>query len=318
MLTTEQIENFPVPHLSPSAIRQYLGDRQGFFKRYIRLEFDEKRSPSATEGACAHAIVAEYWTAVADGKGSEFDWDGMTQEKIEEFFSTANPEYDLIDWGKTGSEEKSREKVEKMVGFYIDELPDYSPMAIEQTFISDFEDMKNETQPIAITCISDLVVGDSHKEDDITIVDHKFTSRVKEQDEPAPSYEIQACANFFAVRKHYGINPHCMIFDQIKSSQNRDGSPQRTEYKIVFTPKVLNRFIILYQRIIAELSGQPLIDENTGIMAFLPNPDAQFGGDESWNDFCEEVDTEKQWTMDEIRQIRENRYSADGVEALDI
>ena len=60
MLTPQQIEHFPVAHLSPSAIRQYLGDRQGFFKRYIRLVFDEKRSPAAVEGTCAHAIVADY------------------------------------------------------------------------------------------------------------------------------------------------------------------------------------------------------------------------------------------------------------------
>ena len=316
MLTAQQIEHFPVAHLSPSAIRQYLGDRQGFFKRYIRLEFDEKRSPAAVEGTCAHAIVADYWSAQAEGNAKAFDWKKSMRGRIDHYFSDANQEYSLIDWGKTGSEENSRKKVEKMIGFYIDELPDYSPVAVEETLISDFEDMKNNTQPIAIKCVTDLVNHLGKKK--IGIVDHKFTSRIKGQDEIAPAFEIQACANFFAVRKHFDVNPHSMIFDQIKTSQNRDGSPQRVQYEIVFTPKILNRFIVLYQRIIAELSGMPLIDEDTGTLAFLPNPDAQFGGEESWLDFCEEVDNQKQWTMDDIRRVRKNRYSSEGVEPLDL
>jgi len=316
MLTAEQIAQFPVAHLSPSAIRQYLGDRQGFFKRYIRLEFDEKRSPASVEGSCAHAVVAAYWRIQAEEGRGAFDWDSTTKGQIDHFFSDENQDYRHIDWGKTGSEEKSRSKVEKMIGFYREDLPDYTPIAVEQAFISDFEDLKNETQPIAIKCVSDLVNDAGSKK--IGIIDHKFTSKIKVKGEVAPSYEIQACANFFGVRKHFGVNPHSMIFDQIKPSQNRDGSPQRVPYEIVFTPKVLNRFIVLYQRIIAELSGMPLIDETTGTMAFLPNPDAQFGGDESWTDFCEEVDNEKQWTMSEIQQIRENRYSSEGVEPLDL
>ncbi len=316
MLTPQQIEHFPVAHLSPSAIRQYLGDRQGFFKRYIRLEFDERRSPAAVEGTCAHAIVADYWTAHSEGKAKAFDWERAIHGRINHFFSPENQEYGLINWGKTGSEEASRKKVEKMIGFYIEELPNYTPITVEQTLISDFEDMKNNTQPIAIKCVTDLVNSLGKKK--IGIVDHKFTSRIKEQNEVAPAYEIQACANFFVVRKHFGVNPESMVFDQIKTSQNKDGSPQRVRYEIVFTPKILNRFIVLYQRIVAELSGMPLIDEDTGTLAFLPNPDAQFGAEESWLDFCEEVDNQKQWTMADIRRVRNNRYSAEGAEALDL
>ncbi len=319
MPTVRQVANFPVAHLSASAIRQYLADRQSFFKRYIRLEFDQKRSPSALEGSCAHAIAADYWRAFMEGKTARnFDWDAAVAENIDVLFSDNNPEFPLIDWGKTGNEEKSKEKIEKIIGFYRAELPHYTPIAVEQTFVSDFEDLRNEVQPVPIKCITDLVVSRGST-NGIGIVDHKFTSKVRQQGEAAPSYEIQACANFLAIRKHYGVNPHSMVFDQVKPSKNRDGSPQRVPYTIVFTPKILNRFITLYTRIVAELSGTPLIDVHTGVMAFLPNPDAAFGGEESWRDFCEEVDNGKQWTRDMLRTVRKSRCGIEeGVEPLDL
>ena len=74
----------------------------------------------------------------------------------------------------------------------------------------------------------------------------------------------------------------------------------------------------LYTRIVAELSGTPLINEHTGVMAFLPNPDAAFGGQESWRDFCEEVDNGKQWTRDMLRTVRKSRCGIEeGVDESD-
>jgi len=319
MLTNEQITNFPVRHLSPSAIRSYLGDRQLFFKRYIRLEFDQKRGPAALEGSCVHAILAEYWKMEMEGKGRDFDWIKSTESNLRSFFSEEYKEWDMIDWGKTGDPEKSKRKVRTAIEFYVADLPDYIPVNVEEAFISDFEDMENNTQPIPVKCIVDLLVGHEKDEKKYGIIDHKVTTMPKEPGQPAPAYEIQACANFFAVRKHFGLNPYSMIFDQIKPTKNRDGGEQRIPYEIIFDAKTLHRFIVLYQRIIAELAGQPLIDENTGTMAFLPNPDAPFNsGEESWLDFCEEVDAGKTWTMKEIREIQDNRYSDEGVTALDL
>lgn len=65
--------------------------------------------------------------------------------------------------------------------------------------------------------------------------------------------------------------------------------PQVVPYVIEYDQAMLERFLELSRRIVKELSGQPLIDENTGIIQFLPNPYAAFGAEESWLDFSEEV-----------------------------
>ena len=141
---------------------------------------------------------------------------------------------------------------------------------------------------------------------------------VKEQEELAPAFEMQAAVYWFLIRKEFGVNPKKMIFDQIKKTKCRDGSPQIVPYVVEYTPKLLLRFLEIYCRVVRELAGQPLIDEETGIVQFLPNPFAMFGWEESWQDFCEEVDTERKWTVGEIKLIQQNRYSDKGVEALDI
>lgn len=314
MLTEEQIENFPVKHLSPSAILNYLSDRQSFFKRYIRLEFDKTRTPAAVEGSCCHKVVEGFWKSQIEGSG--FDWKAATNDAITFFLSEQNEEFKLVDWGKTGSPEKSEKTVRYCMEAYQAELPDYIPVSVEDTWISDFEDLDGSKMPIPIKGKIDLIVGHDSDENRIGIVDHKFLGFT--EDKVKPSFEVQACAYFFIVRKHLGINPYSMVFDQWKKSANRDGSPQRVPVEVIFTPKLLNRFCVLYNRLICELSGRPLIDNETNMMAFLPNPSDQFNAEESWLDFCEEVDNGKKWTMDAVRKIQENKYSEVGVTPLEL
>ncbi len=313
LITKTQLANFPVPYLSMSAIRTYLTDRQSFFRRYVRLEFDEKESPALLEGKALHAIIEAYWKSVQERK-LNFAWEDATFLALTEFGNkdTAG----AIDWGKTGSFEKSAASVKQAVEFYRAALPAYEEIvAVEKKFVSDFEDLDGKSMPIALKGFCDLIVKDG---DDYIIVDHKMVTVVKEQSELAPAFEMQAAAYWFLIRKEFGVNPKRMIFDQIKKTKCRDGSPQIVPYVVEYTPMILQRFLEIYGRVVRELAGQPLIDEETGIVQFLPNPFASFGWEESWQDFCEEVDTQRKWTLGEIKTIQQNRYSDKGVEALDI
>jgi hypothetical protein len=312
LITKSQLANFPVPYLSMSAIRNYLTDRQSFFRRYVRLEFDEKESPALLEGKTLHAIIEGYWKAKQEGK--EFNWSEAVDVALQEF--SQRDIAGVVDWGKTGSFEKSAKSVIQAAEFYQAALPDYKEIvAVEKKFVSDFEDLDGKTMPIALKGFCDLIVKDG---EDYIIVDHKTVTMVKEQNELAPAFEMQAAVYWFLIRKEFGVNPKRMIFDQIKKTKCRDGSPQVVPYVIEYTPTILQRFLEIYGRVVRELAGQPLIDEETGIVQFLPNPFAAFGWEESWQDFCEEVDTQRQWTLGEIKTIQQNRYSDKGVEALDI
>ena len=80
LLTEEQKANFPVGHYSASAIKTYLEDRQGFFKRNIRFEFDQYTKPVFVIGRILHHSLEDYYKFIKNnGKPSEFDW-----EKVKE------------------------------------------------------------------------------------------------------------------------------------------------------------------------------------------------------------------------------------------
>lgn len=313
ILTKSQVANFPVRHISMSALRTYLTDRQAFFRRYVRLEFDERETPALLEGKAFHAIVEEYWKARME-KIKEFDWG----KAIEAGIQSIN-ESDIagrVDWGKTGSFDKSAKTVWQAVQFYRDALPAYKEVvAVEKEFLSDFEDLDGNKMPVPLKGFCDLIVKDKK---DFVIVDHKLVTAVKQQDEPAPAFELQAAVYWFLTRKEYGVNPKRMIFDQIKKTKSQSGDPQIVPYVVEYTPQILIRFLEIYERVIRELAGQPLIDEQTGILKFLPNPFATFGWEEAWQDFCEELELGKAWTLPEIRLLQDNRYSTAGAEALDI
>jgi hypothetical protein len=51
----------PIRHLSYSAIRSFLQSENLFFKRYVRLEFDNKEKPSMLIGKAGHETIEKYW-----------------------------------------------------------------------------------------------------------------------------------------------------------------------------------------------------------------------------------------------------------------
>lgn len=315
LLSPEQIANFPVQHISASAIRSYLTDRQSFFKRYVRLEFEMTKGPSLIEGSLFHSVLELYWQEHKEGRQKEFNVEAAFQSRLQQ--AEIDQSFEGVNWWSTGSKEKSIETVQKALWFYFEELPQWTTeqiVAIEARFLSDFEDLEGNSMPIPLKWFLDLIVKEG---EDIIVEDHKLVSVCTEQDKVDPKYEIQACEYWFLIRKQFWLNPKRMIFRQVKKSKNRDWSPQIVPYVVEYNAAMLNRFLELYRRMVKELSGQPLIDEATGVVQFLPNPYAPFGAEESWNDFCQEVDSGKQWTLEEIRAIKPNKFQED-VDALDL
>lgn len=316
LLTPEQIENFCVAHFSPSSIRKFLENPQGFFKNYVRYEYDDKQSPALVEGDAMHRILEAFYTLKMEGKEKEFNLKETTDLIIEELLNADT--IAKIDWGKTGSVDKSMTTIRTALDSYFNELPAFERddiVSVEERYLTDFEDLDGDPMPIPIKGFTDLIISQG---DDYVIWDHKFVSTFSRPEEigDIAKYEMQAVPYFFMVRKRYGKSPTRMVFDEIKKSKNRDGSPQRQQIIIEFTPTIINRWLEVYRRVCRTLAGVPLIDPVTGIMQFLPNPFAQFGED-AWRDFCAEVDENRVWKFDEIKTIRASKFArADEVEAL--
>lgn len=310
MLELHEIENFPVSHLSVSSIRQYMTDRQMFFRRYIRLEFDDKKNPALIEGSLFHLMLESYWNSIKQGKPGAIE-NGVWENGIARINS--DDAKGLIDWGKTGSLPKSLETVEKALDFYFAEVNKIAytkVLDVETKFLTDFEDLDGKPMPIALKGFTDLIVMEN---DDLIIRDHKLVSVVTSQEEINPFFEIAAGFYWFLVRKTYGLNPKKMVFDQVKKSKNRDGSPQLVPYTVEYTPLLIQKCLELYRRIIFELAGRPLIKD--GVACFIPNPFGSFGNEETWKDFSDEVEQGKVWNLQEFRK---NKYDLANVQALEL
>ena len=93
--------------------------------------------------------------------------------------------------------------------------------------------------------------------------------------------------------------------------------PQIVPYIVEYNSELLETFLELYRRIVKELAWMPLIDQETWIVQFLPNPYAQFGGDEAREDFKEEV-SGKVRTLDDILVNKTNRFADNNFEALEL
>lgn len=320
MLTELEIINFPVKHISWSAMRQYLTDRQTFLKRYIRFEFDNRTNPAMMEGNAFHQVLAALYQQQIN---EDIKPKKTSAECLNIFLKKSFAEMEqkategLVDWGVTGSLEKSKEIVEKAVGFYLEEAPSYKPVLVEERFFSNFEDLNGDTMEIPLKGFMDLVAYDKK---DLAIVDHKLVSAFSDPENPEPGYELQGAAYFLLAQKCHDLKEPVkkIIFDEVKKTKNRDGSPQRQSIVIPVNQVMIARFTELYKRVVQELAGRPLVDAETGIMRFLPNPFAAFGAEESWKDFCEEVDSGRPgWSYELIKDLQQNAYEKESL-ALEI
>lgn len=313
--TPEQIANFPVAHLSFSAIRCYMSDRQLFFKRYIRFEFEDFTSPSMLEGKAYHKALESIWNHVKSG--------GVLDDKYWKFVNDIAHQYIVtvaeagnVDFGKTGSTDKSIKVVEQVLRFYRAELPQYVPVHVESKVTTECADLNGEILPIPLKIVYDLVANPDLSA--LEIVDHKLVTTYKDEDEGSAAFELQAGSSFFTAWAQFGRQPCRMVFDQLKKSKNSDGTPQRHPYIINFFDDngnphpCLVRFLEVYRRVVMELAGLPLIDE-AGTMRFIPNPFDMMSGEESWLDFCKEVEDGSPVTAEQIQLLK---AKTDEVEAL--
>jgi hypothetical protein len=283
-----------ISHLSHSSIRDYLTDRQKFYKKWIRREFDEQSGPALAEGSAYHLALEFIWEMKKSLTPlTEEIWNSARERAMQHIIQ--EDEKRKIDYGKTGSLSNSIALVDKALGFYRQEMPEYVPVAIEQAITAAWEDFSGEKMPIKLKSKSDLICQSG---EEIDIVDHKLVTIFHKETEPAPAFELQAAANFFTVYNFYEKMPRRMIFDQLKKSKNKDGSPQRKQFIINFFDengepnRCLYRFIEIFKRVSAELIFLLSTSENS-TPKFLPNPFMQYGWEESWNDFCREVDGRK-------------------------
>jgi hypothetical protein len=165
------------------------------------------------EGIGAHRCLELYYLGVDRGIA--------IGEGIKEM-ERVNPD---VDYGETGSFEKSLESYKQKVNNYFAEelpIPKDSILAVEST-----AEVKVKGLPLPLNARTDLVLNLNG----IEIYDWKFVRSFADDDGITPEREVQWFFNYHAVKETIG-EPRAMVFVEIKGPKNKDGGPQIRLYRI--------------------------------------------------------------------------------------
>ncbi len=68
IINQENVELLPIKHFSVSGLLEYMKNEQSFFKKYIRLEFDNKTWPALMIWKAFHAWLDYYYSSLMNGE----------------------------------------------------------------------------------------------------------------------------------------------------------------------------------------------------------------------------------------------------------
>jgi len=182
-----------------------------------------------------------------------------------------------IDYGKTGSRENIIKDYTQALNFYFEERPKIGEvLGVEQSIVTPIA-FDGVDQPIPIKAKIDLITRDTQGR--LVIRDHKTCTSFTDTTEESPERILQAVFYRLAVARQYGEEPYAMVFDEVKISRNKDGSPQRQEYTILLNehPDYLTFFFALYDACTREVMRED--------HPYLPNLASMFTGKRSFEGY---------------------------------
>lgn len=117
------------------------------------------------------------------------------------------------------------------------------------------------------------------KDGKIKVVDYKTAQRLSDPNKIDGAKILQAIQYYFLVYSEYEEAPYSMIFEEVKLSKNRDGSPQIREYEIVYEDNDLffDFYFRMYQDVTDAINGKSVFvpnindfyDNEVGIIAYI-------------------------------------------------
>lgn len=241
----------PIKHLSYSAIRCYLSSENLFFKKYVRLEFDEKGKPAMIVGNAAHeafeklyqdlladhqhrlegAELFEHYNEFAQGVFTRYLNEhrekakqrlGITEIDPEKEAETLTAiEKEAIEWGKTITEKKCREQLASAIKNKLEHLDDTETISTEIMETVQFTDLEGNLMPLPLKGIIDRIerrtLAPGSTEEGLR--DYKVVAKFSNPDERNPGYELQAAAFYFIFQGLRGYPPKYAIFEEVLKSE---------------------------------------------------------------------------------------------------
>lgn len=255
----------PIDRLSFSALRSYWKNQMDFKKKYILKIRDGLSSVPMCIGQACH-------------KALEYRYTDMEQH-IEDVIKVGMDYLvelsdGFIDYGKTWDREMMLKKYNQVIRFYLEAEPKYHKILfVEEKWEAQCKTINGDVLPIPFSGIADMVHQFTDNEEDVEIIDYKFSgtfSNFEEEDYPKI---IQAMFMYHLLLETKGIKAKRMLFRQVKISKNSDGSPQIQDYSIPFdhTP-----YFELFYNLVNDVVHNLKIGAR-----FIPNFDDMFTGKDS-------------------------------------
>lgn len=265
---------YPVTRLSYSSVKEYLGNPWRFYRIYVKRIATFNDSPSTLIGKAFHKCLELYYSS------PQFRTPEGIEQAKEAGLQIIRAGAGQVDWGKTGSLEKTISDALQTIQHYFNEDPHYEDMGEitpEKAYMGRLAGF-----PVDLKAISDLTVRSARE---VGIVDFKKVSQLSSPDSPiSAAYMLQAWFNersFFAETRQ---RAHWMRFHEVKTSTNKDRSSQVMIRTIDFRSPEWKS----YEKIIRKLVKDMLKDISRPSRLWLPNISDMMAGEDSWNEWLAE------------------------------
>lgn len=261
--------NSLIPHWSKSSLSSFLGNPLNFKKNYVLGIFDDKSSVTAMVGKAAHKALEHYYKGMDEASA--------IAQGLEYLHKTTDM---AIEYGKTGTRQAMLNTYGQAIKFYLEEAPTpYKILGVEESITTDVKRIDGEMLPLPLKAIVDLVTENNL--DEIELVDHKFVYAFTNPDELDFGKWLQAMFCYHVIVAKYGKVPARMIYRECKTSKNKDGSAQISEYIIEFGGQGFEGELATFYTLVEAATRQL----NLPGIQFLPNPGDMFNGNNSFELF---------------------------------
>ena len=277
----------PVDHLSASSMALFSTNPILFKIKNINGDkIDSTTGVSAVIGKAFHHAMEFYYPPEAEGQERPESANMQAALEAGTKFMQEYPE-GWIEWSEAV---KTRQDAVDRVAFAITEYIKASKYLSERTIACEDKiiagvDVEWRGQrlrlPVPLKGFLDRVTR--RKDGKLGIRDYKTCSRFSDLEKISGRKMIQAVEYYFLGYAKYGEAPHSMTFEEVKTTKNKDGSPQVREYEVVYAdnPLYFEFYFRLYEDIVRALNGE---------MVYVPNIDAMFDGDVSIIAYIQRLD----------------------------
>ncbi|KKT72153.1 MAG: Cell division FtsK/SpoIIIE, partial [Candidatus Collierbacteria bacterium GW2011_GWB1_44_6] len=282
---------FPVSHYSYSSMVQFTTNPVLFKIKYINGDrYDTTSSPSQVIGQAFHSAMEVYYRGNIDMMPKD------ESEAIEFGLKTGMAFIENYPDGFIGynTTVQTKQKMYDLFSFaftsYVKELP-YSGekiMAIEDKIEENVDITWKGTKlnlPVKLKGYIDKIV--ELPDGKMVIKDYKTCRAFSDPEKIDGGKIIQAVQYYLLAYAKYGVEPYSMVYEEVKTTKNADGSKQVKIYEIVYAENELyfDFYFRLYEDITNALNGH---------MVYVPNVQTLFDNEVAMISYIHRLDVEEE------------------------